>query len=439
VFDKLTKAALFFAVATMAESFLILFSVSGVNVTPVKVASYALMAMAGLKLLLRAGRLPQNPKNLWMVAFAVGAVPALPVAWLSGAPLTAVLPMAVNVFSLILFYYLVVYVVDTEKDLRVVLWALAVGSAAIAVSSLFGLGRADEGFYERAGGFGGNPNSAGLACVTGIGAALYLISTRGAGLFSRLTLAGLMVLQLVGIVLSVSRAAAGTLVALLGFLIVKLRRLDLFVYLVPGAAAFAALVLVMAPGKYVERISTIGEGAVEISQGGGRAFQYYWGVRAFASNPITGVGLGNLRHWFLSQDERIRLKSTHMAMLEVAAQMGLLGLIPWIAINVLTWLDYSRARRIARQHRKAADPELMRLDRMALYLQGMHFAWLLNGITAPCSFDKQPWLLYAVGTLVLDFARQRAHALDAASDARPVEDESYPLVTPVASPWSPSR
>ncbi|MGH8915446.1 MAG: O-antigen ligase family protein [Acidimicrobiia bacterium] len=104
----------------------------------------------------------------------------------------------------------------------------------------------------------------------------------------------------------------------------------------------SALVLISTPGQYFERIGTIGQ-FLQIGSGSGledasfqgRTSEMLVGLEMFHDHPLSGVGPGNYPGRYveyssaLGLDYRLELRQPHSLPIEVAAELGILGLAWW--------------------------------------------------------------------------------------------------------------
>jgi O-antigen ligase len=116
----------------------------------------------------------------------------------------------------------------------------------------------------------------------------------------------------------------------------------------------------------------------------------------------------------------------HNSYLHVAAELGLMGLVPYLVILLLTWRDFSRAWLMSRRRNISGDPELRRLYLYALFLQIGFFGSLIGNNFLDSLRFRESWILFACSTLILGFVRARVAELEAenaaAATSRPDSD-----------------
>jgi O-antigen ligase len=311
--------------------------------------------------------------------------------------------------AVILFYFVLVYVVSEHRDLNVLFWGLVLGAAIASVSGFLGVGEIEEfSTYERTGGLGGDPNLLGYAAAAVLPIAFALFAEERKN-WRRVLLLACILFILAGIVNTLSRSAYVSVAAIAGFLIWRFRRLDLLRY-APLLLLLVGGVVLVAPESFFARVQTMTseEARTEDLSIQGRLFDYANATRAFASNPISGVGFYRFGLW---ANENVHWKihgkkAIHNAYLWIAADQGLMGLVPFFAILVLSWRDFSRVQQVARRGRRRGNPQLVQLGRRALFLQASLLACLVGNLFCPAVQYKSPWLIYALSTVLIEFARQ---------------------------------
>jgi O-antigen ligase len=414
MFKGISRFFLFMTVLTLGESTAQVVNIGALPMTPNKLLAAVLLGIAALKFAIRPRRTPRHGKNFAVLAFAGAGITSLGMSFLQGIPIRDVVIGATAFYSVIAMYFVVVYLVEDSTDLATVCWGLALGAALIGLTSFLGVGRVQEGSWTRAGGIGGNPNLAATYCATGLSVAVLLFTENPRSTVRRAFIAGAMALALFGLLASLSRTGFLCLLAMSGFLIVRTGRLDVLRWGIPAALLLAIVFLFVAPEQYFDRIGTTGEEAGDLAAGNlqnRRILSWWAGLVAFAASPIVGVGRVSLGYWLWQHHREIGPITPHNSYIHVLATMGLVGFLPWITAVVMTWRDFSRVRRLSRHLRRLGNLELFSLERSALYLQASFLVWLLASMVSPFADDKGLWLLFALGTAVVNLARERAAVL----------------------------
>jgi O-antigen ligase len=407
---------------------------AGFAATPTKLVTACLLVLALLQFVLtrRSPRRDRKtlPVLIFMTSFGISSV----VAFLAGAPLSAVLTVFSTFVGLVLYYFLLAYVVRTRDDLVLLLWAIALGGAITALPAALGL---DAGLRaeQRAEGLSGQSNVLGydLTVCLALAAAVYF----GVRSPWRKLLAGAAVaFSGIGILLSLSRSAYVAATAMWGLWMYRSGRIDSLKYALPAVAALL-LVLLFSPSAVEDRVGTMLDPGRRAADGSiqSRFVQLEWASRAFLSNPAVGVGTVTFRLWAMKQPGGRQVDhDIHSAYLHVAATQGLAGLVPFILVAVLSWGDYGRAIRAVRARSRLRDPALNELGTYAIFLQIAFCGALVGGFFHPTQNSKTLWLTFALSTVILSLVRERAHALDGSPSAELVRTRRPPAAREAALP-----
>lgn len=295
-------------------------------------------------------------------------------------------------------------VLRTRRD---VAWIVGAFVAGAAMSAAYGIAvpPSSSGSEDvaRVSGTVGDPNEFAALLVAALPLAIALAAGHGWHRRLRALGAGAAALSVAGILLSVSR---GGLVALAVVLIAGLvlagrwrAKLLLIVPLVVGASAGY---LLSDPGA-LQRLTTGNAGT-------GRTDLWTVGLRIVADRPVQGVGAGNfadatinylLRPGVLPRSDLIdnTPKVAHNMYLEVLADLGLPGALLFAC---LIGVAFACGLRAARGFARQRDGPMEMIAR----------AWLIGmaGMLAAdaflsAEFDKQLWLMLALGPALLAVAR----------------------------------
>ena len=395
------------------------FDIAFLSFTVNKVVTAVLLGWAVIFWLATRRGIPKDHKLPWLAALAVAMAISVLTAFLGGSPISAVLPFIVQLGSVILFYLLILYIVLDMRCLDTLLWGYILGSGIASISVLLGYGLE----FARTGGLGGDPNHYAYHAVIGL-AIILMYFTIEKSVPTRGLLVGLGVVSVLGIMTSLSRGGAIAAAAVFGFWMLRMGRLDALRVLIP-AGVLAVTIMFFASPDWVGRMGTIRADRVEELDTSTRTRIVVgeYSLRAFISNPIFGVGYTRFGNWSVQHMRQLRVtgqadalqgtevallgryKAIHNAYLHVAAELGLMGLIPYLALVALSWLDYSRAWRLAR--RFPGDPILSRLYACGIFLQiGLLGALVDNLVLSSLRFKGQ-WLLLGLSAVVLILTRQR--------------------------------
>jgi O-antigen ligase len=418
------------------------------TMTPTTLVTTVLLLLAGVHLVTsgRRGRRGRDSKAPWVALFAVSFVVSSLYGLAAGATSLAIFGEARTHLALILYYFLVVYVVRARDDLVLLLWAVVLGGVITAIPAALGI----ETGKEMAGGtrfegLSGQPNVLGRdqAVCLAIAAALYFANR---STVRRIVIVAAGGVAVVGVALSLSRAAFGAAIGMWGLWMMRSRRGESIKYAAPALLLLAGVAL-LAPDYVVDRARSViqpeeqhRDYSIET-----RTSQIVWGMRALASNPLVGVGTANFILWAREQpDGKSIAHLIHNGYMHVAASQGLLGLVPYLMLTALAWRDYTRAWRYARPRRgpRRRDRQLEELAHYAVFLQIAYFGTLIVALAHPATRAKTMWLLYALSTVVWRLARERVAELEAEQVSSVREDPraasaDLPLLGPQPAPVAP--
>jgi O-antigen ligase len=320
--------------------------------------------------------------------------------------------------TLILFYVVLTYTVRRRADLDLLLLSFVVGCLLAAASGWLGYGLQVEGgrYEERLAGEGSSPNLLAFNLIVAIPAAASLMFTTRRG-WARPFYFAAIGLMIVACLSTLSRTAFVALPAMVAFWAFRFRRFSFLRYAAP-VFLLVVSAAIFAPERVVLRAQDVVNAAQERSleeldpSARDRFLMVPGMARAFASNPLIGVGLSHYRWWAFQRGEVAH--GIHNAYLQVLVEQGLVGFVPFVVILVLTWRTYTAASRTLRRR---GDAELGILGFRAALLQAALTGALVMGLAQPSGRHKAFWLLFAMSTILIALVRERVRALE--SPARP--------------------
>ncbi len=250
------------------------------------------------------------------------------------------------------------------------------------------------------GGLFGNPNDMALNMVTFLPLAVALALASGRSFVRALALVGVPSIA-AAIVFSKSRGGTIGLVMMLLALLYQMRRIR------PGvAAAVVAMCLAgipLLPPSFVLRMSSI-YNADEDPTGSREARQRLMreGYEAFLDNPVVGLGAGQFSNYQPESREE-PWRETHNAVLQVASELGVFGLLLFIALVGSGFTAVLRA--VAALRRTLRPPPNGSSARHELELFGAALVASLTGWAAAAMFASVAyyWTLYLVLGLAVTF------------------------------------
>jgi hypothetical protein len=292
------------------------------------------------------------------------AVVTIPLSYWPGGSVNLLLDQYLKTLAIFL---LIANAVSSVRRLRQVAWALTLMTAPIAVKGMQnflsgvyvhdGVGEAVKRIVGYEAPLTQNPNDLALLLnlILPLTAALFLITPSPA---LRATLFGIAVLQVVGIVVTFSRAGFLTFATTLAVTVLTTsRRLD-------RRWAWGLLILVMVftpllPDDYVSHLFTIADVNTDpTGSAQGRWDQQVAAVGYVLNHPIVGAGIGQN---ILALNEVLgpAWLMVHSVYLEYAIDLGLPGLILYLLLFVGSVRSASRAARLAWDRPGARDLSIL--------------------------------------------------------------------------------
>jgi PST family polysaccharide transporter len=362
--------------------------------------------------------------GLWCAVALYAAVLFLSSIWAVDA--SAAIRQATELLKNLLIAYIIAETFDTPAALRMGVWSLIAAGALLAGLSVlqavthtygntyWGLAQAPiRGITvgstdHRSAGPIGDPNFYGLILVAIVPLALMRLRDERQGLL-RLA-AGLSILFLVaGLVLTYSRGDILTLgVALLAFVVLTRVRLA---HIAVALVVVLPIAVTFVPASYWQRLSYLtttfsqSPGAVSDASLNKRAAAGEVALAIFGDHPFLGVGADNYSEVYFPYARQLNVPDaasySHDIYLQVAAETGLLGLIPYLAALFLALRAAWRGRRAARRARDSLWESLSTSCLLALitYLFGLAFL--------PGAYPRYLWLLVGLATAAAACASRR--------------------------------
>ena len=319
------------------------------------------------------------------------------------------------------FLFLIVF--TAVRTRQHVIWLVAAFVTASTLAAMYGLVvPAPAGDDGRLGGSLGEPNELAAVLVAGIVLAAGLAAVMRRRPLSRALLIGAAGICLISIFLTLSR---GGLIALAVAMIVA--------PFVAGrwrpAAALFAVATLSSVVLFFAFVATPDQRArvTEVGSGSGRADIWAVGWRMVEANPIHGVGVGQFQssavHYLIAPGviKRSDLiidtpKVAHNIYLQVLAEMGVVGLIPFL---IIIGFSLRCALMAARAFERRRDQGMELMSRAVLVaLVGI----LAADFFVSQQFSKQLWLLLGLCPALLAISSRRAEA----------EDEQPGTIAPLA-------
>jgi hypothetical protein len=250
-----------------------------------------------------------------------------------------------NWVSFLLLFFMIVVFLDSRRRLKWTLFA-AIGGVAFTSLHLLREWQAYGGMRSgvRPGWIAGDPNYFALAALTCLPMA-FLFSEVRLPPWQRIAVRACLIITVAAFIMAASRGGMLGLITSLIFIALRSRRRAQY-FTVGGIILF--VLLLIAPTSPLMR--TLDPGQAEISSTVAHETLLWAGLRMFGDNFLLGVGTGNFKGMlerYLGPDDPQIKHVAHNTFLEVAAELGVFGLLLLLSIVGLTFRTLSRVRRAA--------------------------------------------------------------------------------------------
>jgi putative inorganic carbon (hco3(-)) transporter len=386
--------------------------------------TFALVSLVAARLS-RGAALTVTPRELIGV-FALGVV------MLATAPFSLWPGGAIGVFTdlyvkVLIIFALIVNVLTTRARFEAFVTMVVIGTSYIGIRAVIdyarGVNLVEDGRVTGAvGGLFGNPNDMALNMVAFLPLGVVVALGRGRPLFQTIALVGVPAVA-AAIIFSKSRGGLVGLVAMLVVLLYQMRRVRPGVAAAVVAASLATVPLL--PESFTSRMSSIvnpEEDPTGSREARKRLLREGW--TTFLANPVFGVGAGQFQNYQPEAREEA-WRETHNAALQVAAELGVAGLLVFVLLIVWGFAAVLRAggalRRLRYARRaRAPDPAEARREPLELYASAMVASltgWLAAAMFASVAYY---WTFYIVLGLAVALGDIAARETDRRAPARPV-------------------
>src|SRR5262245_2262487 len=327
--------------------------------------------------------------------------------------------------KILIVFAMQIALVDTRSRFRSMIGVMVFCQALYTLSSIktFLTGGYSEmsSFHARISGWGGylkNPND--VACVLAMMAPLSVLSALLQRGWKRWLFFACVGVTAVAILLTYSRSGFLALIASCGLLIWKATSGRRVKTLLP-VAALAAVLLVSLPGKYMTRLSTIFNPETDSTNSAQERQEHMIRAAKLAiQRPIFGVGMGNFHIYAINE------MRAHNSYLEIAAELGVTGLIAFL---VIIFAPMRSLRRIERE--TAADGPWPDLGKhiVSACLQASFVAFVIYGFFGSIQYDSY---LYSLVAFAVAFRRIHAAEIHAAAGNGAKSPETKDLASPAS-------
>jgi O-antigen ligase len=359
----------------------------------------------------------------------LGGVLLLGFTILATAPFSIWMGGSVGTFTdvylkIILIFILMVNTLTSPKRIDRFLWLIVLASGYIASRAVFdyarGINLVENGRVQGAvGGMFKNPNDLALNMVAVMPLAASL-AMRATTTIRRMAAAGCAVLMIGAVIASQSRSGTIGLAVMILFVGASIARKR------PGIAVAGILAVLLAlplmPSAYFHRLSSItDETQDETGSREARQVLLRESFRAFLQHPLTGVGAGQFKNY--DPDGRQQAwRESHNVVLQVAAELGIVGLFTFLFLIGRAATAGPRTRRLLKRAgglparrpslQPAADPVVTAEESAWLqsHLSAMTAAlagWFFCALFASVAYNWTFYYLLALAIAPREFLLQR--------------------------------
>lgn len=291
-----------------------------------------------------------------------------------------------HVFSIIALFFTTLILVRTPAKLH---WSFLVALGAITLVSLhvirdWQLYHTVRGF--RPGGMLSDSNYYALVAGLFIPLAFLLVSNARRPTWERLFCLGCLGVVLLGTTFAASRGGFLGLCSAFLFVIWNSRRRARNLA-VCGLLLIPLSLLPMSPLRRLQNPSDLDEGAKDA-----RIVAWKAGWRMIQDHPLAGVGLHNFKPMmprYAPNEDVVTL--AHNTYIELAAELGVPGLLAFLAVLFTSWYRLDKVRRRAIRH------DCGHLAMTALGIEAGIISFAVSAIFLTAWWDKMVWLLIFSG------------------------------------------
>jgi len=333
IFAEPFIGALFYLICLYARPMEIIPAVKGMPI--MKYLAIGTLGIWLLRIIVSKKRdLVKAPQNYLMIAFI------LVMAISMRTYVTGIVDVLTgDFFKIIIIYFLLINLVNTEKRLYITIWIIILSTLWLSIHSILlsrGIVIGDielsQGTRVTSSGIFGDPNDLAQAIVVAVPFVFNLLFHERF-MLKKIALAVIGATMLFAFLLTGSRGGFIGL-SVVVFLLIR-KKAGIIVGAVLSVAALLGL-LVFAPGYMVQRLETA---SPYDDTGAARIEIWYEGWQMFMSNPILGVGMHN----FAENESTGHV--AHNSFVHVAAELGLPGLFIWMGLLYFSFRSLNEARK----------------------------------------------------------------------------------------------
>jgi O-antigen ligase len=402
----------------------------------------AILGIAPMLLHRFAHRLPVfriTPETMALLLFGTLMLATAPFSIWPGGVISVFME---SYLKIMIVFVLMMNTLTTPKRLEQLTWLILVCCGYISARAVFdyarGVNLIEHGRVAGSiGGIFGNPNDLALNMVTFMPAAAVVAVRREFSPLKRVAAVAIAALMLAAIVFTKSRGGA------LGLLVMFISLVLLGRKVRPGFGVMAICAVLIAvpfmPSSFWTRMESIVNDDLDREQFTGsreaRRILIQEGIDAFVDHPLFGVGAGQFKN-YNPPNFTERWHETHNVLLQVASEMGAVGLTVFVFLIIRGWMAAAAMRRMLAHPAKNRDPDPLRLvmseaDRRSLYTQTVAMTAGLTGWCV-CAFFASVaynWTFYYLLALIVAGRELTRHRLAA---GRAIESQAKGISIPSA-------
>jgi O-antigen ligase len=358
-----------------------------------------------------------TPESIAMFTFGAIILASAPFSIWPGGTVAVFTDIYVKI---LIVFVLMMNTITTPKRLQQIAWVILICCGLVGGRAAFdyvrGVNLVEGGrAMGPIGGAFSNPNDLATNLVSFIPAGIVVALSPRHPTWRRLIAALMVAFMAAAIVSTQSRGG------FLGLAVALLTLVALGRHVRRGFGALALIGVLVAlplmPSSFWQRMNSIVDAEADQTEFTGsreaRRIVMEEGISTFAAHPLTGVGAGQFKNYDPA-GRRERWRETHNAIIQVAAETGILGLL---MIVFLIWRGMraggvTRAM-LARMRRMPDRPDaLTTTDRTLLYEQSVAASaglagWFVCALFASIAYNWTFYLLFAVAIAGRDLTRAR--------------------------------
>jgi O-antigen ligase len=371
-----------------------------------------------------------TPETIGLAVFAFAMLATIPFSIWPGGALRVFLDLFLKV---VIVFALMMNTLTTTKRIELFSRVILVCWGFIAANGLFDYARGVN-LWE-GGRLGGppnglfsNPNDLALCMVVFMPIAIVGALTSRNSILWRAIAAVIVVLMAAVVVLTKSRGGAlGLVVVVAAMVVLTCRVRPAFAIMVLGGTLLATPFM---PASFWTRMTSIFDSEVDAREFTGSR-ETRWtvmkeGIQTFLERPLTGVGAGQFRNYnFPGRQERWR--RSHNALIEVASEIGIVGLLAFVFLIVRAGIAARALRRVLghRSRRETAlDRALSADERQMLHghataMSAALLGWFTCALFASVAYHWPFYYLLALTVAARELVRDRVAAVARVEAAPP--------------------